>query len=72
MDLVQTNIAMQSWSPLLILDLLIFGERLFGVSFIFILKFLGQILALFAASALISKLLKLDKTYDNLHHPGND
>jgi hypothetical protein len=71
MDFVNIIPAIQSWAPLIILNPLICSQGLFGVSFLFILRFLGQLIALFAVSALIGKLLRLDKTYDNLHHSGN-
>jgi len=67
MDLIHTILAMQSWPPVYTSNLLLAGPDLFGVSFFFILKFLGKILLLFAASAFISKLLKLDKAYDDPH-----
>lgn len=72
MDLIHSILAMQSWPPVYTSNLLLTGTDLFGVSFFYILKFLGKILLLFAASAVISKLLKLDKAYDDLHSQGFD
>jgi hypothetical protein len=43
------------------------GQAIFGVSFLFVLMFLGKVLMIFTGSAIISKLLRLDKAYDNLH-----
>lgn len=44
------------------------GKGLFGVPFLFVLKFMGKLLLLFIVSAIISKLLKLDSVYKNLNH----
>ena len=68
MDAIHNILAIQFWSPALILNPLTVGQGLFGVSLIFVLKFIGKLLLLFAFSAIISKLLRLDKAYDDLHH----
>jgi hypothetical protein len=41
-----------------------FGVQLFGVPFTFILKFFGKLFLLFLASTVISKVFKLDKSYE--------
>jgi len=48
--------------------LMIPGKDIFGVSTGFLLLFFGKLLLLMAFSVIISKLLKLDKTYDELQH----
>ena len=39
--------------------------RLFGTTFLFVLKFFGEIVILLLISAAISHILKLDKFYEN-------
>jgi hypothetical protein len=47
------------------------GQGLFGVSFLYVFEFMGKVLLLFVISAIISKLFKLDKAYENLNHHEN-
>jgi len=58
--------AVFSWSPADSLSIVMADQGLLGVKFLFVLEFLGKLLLLFAGSAVISIMLKLDKTYDNL------
>jgi K+-transporting ATPase KdpF subunit len=67
MELVQILAVIQSGSASHALQLLLTGHGLFGVSFVFVLKFFGMLGIFFGISIIISKLLKLDKTYDELH-----
>lgn len=67
MDLVQNIAVFQSWAVTHNLQLLLAGHGLFGVSFVFVVGFFGKLVILFAISTIISKLLKLDRVYDELH-----
>jgi hypothetical protein len=57
--------------PAITLNVITAGYSLFGVSFLYVMEFLGKVLLVFAGSALVSKLLKLDKAYDHLHEYKN-
>jgi len=72
MDTIYHILAIPPWLPAHTLNVSMVGQRLFGVSFLFVLKFLGKLVLLFIGSALISKLLRIDKTYDNLHQHTSD
>lgn len=67
MDIIHTIMAVQSWSTTSNLNILAAGYGLFGVSPLFVLLFIVKLMLLFAISAFISKLLKLDKYYDDSH-----
>ena len=71
MDLIHNILVIQSWSTTHTLQLLLAGHGLFGVPFVFVLKFFGKLVIFFAISIIISKLLKLDKAYDELHQHKN-
>jgi len=64
-------LVLQALPPLETLHILNSGQGLFGVPFLFVLEFLGKVLLLFVTSALVSKILRLDKAYDNLHQHKN-
>ena len=64
-------LVIQSWPSVNTLNIITAGHTLFGVSFLYVLKFLGKVLLIFAGSAAISKLLKIDKAYDHLHDHKN-
>jgi len=65
MEMIHTILTIQSWSSAYILNSIPVCKSLFGVSFIYVIEFFGKIVLLFAASAIISKLLKLDKASVN-------
>jgi len=48
-----------------LLNFLMMGEGLFGVPLSFVLGFFLKLILLFAASAVISKLLHLNKAYNH-------
>ncbi len=68
MGIIHNILLIKLYSGLTSLGLIISFQSLFGVSFPFILKFFGKMFLLMAASVIISKLLKLDKVYDDLQH----
>jgi hypothetical protein len=68
MDIIHNILEIQSCSPAYACNFILAGQGLFGVSFLFVLRFIGKVLLIFAVSAIISKILKLDKAYDDLHH----
>jgi hypothetical protein len=71
MNATYSILVFQPWSPVNTLNVITAGHAFLGVSVLFLLKFLGKVLLIFAGSATISKLLKLDKAYDHLHDHQN-
>jgi hypothetical protein len=61
METIYNILVTQSWSQAHTLNPIMASHGLFGVSFLFVLEFFGKLLILFAGSAIISKLLRLDK-----------
>lgn len=68
MDMCYNILISLSWLKSVILNLSLVNFMFPRSEFLFILVFLGKVLLLFAGGAIIGKLLKLEKAYDDSEH----